>query len=73
MYCICNFQVYVEPLTHNDLLFITKSMYPKIDGIVLEKMITFNSQVNIISPSHTFLELSFYNVVMMFEHKYCQK
>ena len=48
-YFISNFQVYVEPLAYNDLLFITKSMYPKIDGNVLEKMITFNSQVNIIS------------------------
>lgn len=44
--CYDCLQVYVEPLTHDDLLFITKSMYPKIDGTVLEKMITFNSQVN---------------------------
>ena len=50
-YFISNFQVYVEPLACNDLLFIAKSMYPKIDGNVLEKMITFNSQVNIISAS----------------------
>ncbi|XP_028395044.1 midasin-like isoform X2 [Dendronephthya gigantea] len=39
-------QVYVEPLTYEDLLFITQAMYPTIERNALEKMITFNSQVH---------------------------
>ncbi|CAB4002946.1 midasin isoform X1 [Paramuricea clavata] len=38
-------QVYVEPLTHDDLSFITRSMYPTIKRNILEGMITFNDKV----------------------------
>ena len=39
-------QVYVEPLSKADLLFITQALYPQIDQHILEKMVTFNQQVD---------------------------
>src|SRR5690606_26833981 len=38
-------QVYVDELTGDDLLFITKSMFPRIPESVLEKMIAFNDRL----------------------------
>ena len=38
-------QVYVEPLSKPDLLFITEALYPQIDHNILEKMVTFNQKV----------------------------
>ncbi|PFX16223.1 Midasin [Stylophora pistillata] len=39
-------QVYVEPLSKADLLFITEALYPQIDHNILEKMVTFNQQIH---------------------------
>ena len=39
-------QVYVEPLSKADLLFITQALYPQIDQHILEKMVTFNQKVD---------------------------
>ncbi|ELT89072.1 hypothetical protein CAPTEDRAFT_156074, partial [Capitella teleta] len=39
-------QVYVEPLTPEDLLFIASSMYPQIPKETLETMVTFNQTVD---------------------------
>ncbi|XP_022106859.1 midasin-like [Acanthaster planci] len=38
-------QVYVEPLTSGDLLFIAHTMYPMMSSQVLEKMVAFNKQL----------------------------
>ena len=38
-------QVYVEPLSKSDLLFITGALYPRIDASVVDKMVTFNMKV----------------------------
>ena len=40
------YQVYVEALSKADLLFITQALYPQINQDILEKMVTFNQQVN---------------------------
>lgn len=40
------YQVYVEALSKADLLFITQALYPQINQEILEKMVTFNQQVN---------------------------
>ena len=37
----------MESLTPDDLLFITESLYPKIDRNVLRNMIFFNAKVNL--------------------------
>ncbi|XP_074625737.1 midasin-like [Acropora palmata] len=39
-------QVYVEPLSKSDLLFITGALYPRIDASVVDKMVTFNMKVH---------------------------
>ena len=39
------FQVFIEKLAMEDLLFITKALYPQIPAEILEKMISFNEQV----------------------------
>ncbi|XP_038059526.1 midasin-like [Patiria miniata] len=38
-------QVYVEPLTAGDLLFIAHTMYPMLTTQLLEKMVAFNNQL----------------------------
>ncbi|XP_014672453.1 PREDICTED: midasin-like [Priapulus caudatus] len=38
-------QVFVEPLTPGDLLFITRTLYPTIPLDVLSKMVEFNSEM----------------------------
>ena len=38
-------QVYMDPMTTPDLLFITSSSYPQIPGELLEHMVEFNQQV----------------------------
>ncbi|EDV22987.1 uncharacterized protein TRIADDRAFT_27999, partial [Trichoplax adhaerens] len=38
-------QVYIDPLTEQDYLFICKSTYPTLDTDLLQKMITFNSLI----------------------------
>ncbi|CAG8546883.1 12320_t:CDS:10, partial [Dentiscutata heterogama] len=39
-------QVYIEQLTNNDLLFICKSLFPRIKDIILKKIIEFNTRIN---------------------------
>ena len=39
-------QVYVEPLSKNDLMFIASTMYPNIPLKVLSYMVTFNMKVS---------------------------
>ena len=53
-------QVYIEPLTDTDLLFITSTMYPQIPTDLLSNMIKFNNKVR-----QSFL-VSLYNIVFFF-------
>ncbi|KAI9142687.1 hypothetical protein BKA69DRAFT_1123750 [Paraphysoderma sedebokerense] len=39
-------QVYVEPLSMDDLLFIGQAMYPEFDRDMLKKMLVFNSRLH---------------------------
>ncbi|CAG8447499.1 16137_t:CDS:10 [Dentiscutata erythropus] len=39
-------QVYIEQLTNNDLLFICKSLFPRIKDSILKKIIEFNTRIN---------------------------
>jgi hypothetical protein len=36
----------VDPLEYGDLVFISSSMFPNIDAIVIEKLIDFNIAVH---------------------------
>ena len=45
-------QVYVDPLTAGDLLFITSTLYPECDKDMLRKMIAFNSKVTVLLRIH---------------------
>ena len=41
-------QVYVEPLTVGDLMFIATTMYPSIPVHTLNHMVTFNTKVRLV-------------------------
>ena len=41
----CFSQVYIEPLTSGDMLFIASTLYPEFERTMLLKMVAFNEKV----------------------------